>query len=71
MSKKIKFSIQGNDLIDIPNAAKKHIPEWYRDAERFVGGNMKIGNGTSNHGLNLGQSYSGDLDQIQLKKDLE
>jgi hypothetical protein len=51
MTKNIKFAVQGNPLMGIPEPAKKHIPEWYRDAERFVGGKLKITNGVGNHGL--------------------
>lgn len=49
----IKFAILESDLIENPQSAKKYIPDWYKDAERFVGGKMKIVNGAGNHGLKM------------------
>jgi hypothetical protein len=53
MKKQIKFASQGNKLIETPEPSKKHIPEWYRESERFIGGNLKINNGAGNHGIKM------------------
>jgi hypothetical protein len=54
INKKIKFSVPEYDFIETPSPAKQHIPDWYRDSERFIGGKFKISqNGASNHGLKL------------------
>lgn len=53
MKKQIKFAIQGNELIEIPEPSKKHIPEWYKESERFIGGKLKISNGAGNHGMKM------------------
>lgn len=53
MKKQIKFAVQGNKLIETPEPSKKHIPVWYRESERFIGGKLKINNGVGNHGLKM------------------
>jgi hypothetical protein len=49
----IKFSTpsENADIIDLPSSAKKFVPDWYRQSERFQGGKLKIVDGAGNHAL--------------------
>lgn len=51
--KNIKSFVPDVEFIDGLKPAKQFIPDWYRESERFVGGDLKIINGAANHGLKL------------------
>lgn len=45
MTKKIEFASE-TEFLEKPKPAKKYIPEWYRKAERFVGGKPFLNGGS-------------------------
>lgn len=52
MSKKIKTD-SSVPFVDLPSSAKKHIPDWYKKSEQFIGGKPKIDSRGVNRGIKL------------------
>jgi len=50
MTQKIKFFSE-HEFLDMPSPARKHIPEWYKKAEKYTGGKPHI-----NHPQDIGRS---------------
>lgn len=50
---KIKFAVPSKNKKIVPVPSKTTVPEWYRNAERFIGGDIKIKKGFGNHGVKL------------------
>ncbi len=54
MSKNIEFNNSGYKYIDIPQSAKKYVPDWYKEATKYFPDNkLKFINGMPNLGLKL------------------
>ena len=50
---KIKFASPSGNKDIIPVPAKTQVPDWYKNAERFIGGKLEVKNKFGNHGLKL------------------